>query len=256
MFFSRRLTLLIWIFLLLFLLPNCTIRELAPVTPAPAEQKTPPKLIICIDPGHQLKGNPEKEAVWPGSDVLKDKVSTGTRGVVTKIPEHEINLAVAVLLEKILVADGFQVIMTRDKTAVDISNRERADMANQAGAHLFIRLHCDSSTDPESEGVGILYPTQEREIVPGTYQAGKDMARVLAESLEKDGFKVHNLIPRSDLTGFNWSRVPTVLVEMGFMSNPREDRLLADPAYQARLAGSLAGGIKEAFHLFKPIGQK
>jgi len=46
-----------------------------------------------------------------------------------------------------------------------------------------------------------------------------------------------------DLSGFNWSTVPTVLVECGFLSNPVEDRLLASPHYQDKLATGIADGV-------------
>jgi N-acetylmuramoyl-L-alanine amidase len=51
-------------------------------------------------------------------------------------------------------------------------------------------------------------------------------------------------VERSDLTGFNWADVPVVLVETGFMSNPRESALLRNAAYQRKLAGSLARGAQ------------
>ncbi|MGM9933770.1 MAG: N-acetylmuramoyl-L-alanine amidase, partial [Clostridium sp.] len=46
-----------------------------------------------------------------------------------------------------------------------------------------------------------------------------------------------------DMTGFNWSKVPVILVEMGFMSNPEEDKLLSDEGYQNKLAQGLCNGI-------------
>lgn len=57
------------------------------------------------------------------------------------------------------------------------------------------------------------------------------------------------VIERNDLTGFNWSKVPVVLVEMGFMSNPEEDRLLSDDNYQNKLAEGLCKGIMEALKM-------
>lgn len=60
------------------------------------------------------------------------------------------------------------------------------------------------------------------------------------------GMKNRGIMPRNDMTGFNWSKVPVVLVEMGFMSNPNEDRKLSDDEYQNKLAQGLCNGIVEA----------
>ena len=51
------------------------------------------------------------------------------------------------------------------------------------------------------------------------------------------------IVQRSDLSGFNWSKVPTVLVEMGFMSNRAEDKALTTGSYQQKLAVGLANGV-------------
>jgi N-acetylmuramoyl-L-alanine amidase len=56
------------------------------------------------------------------------------------------------------------------------------------------------------------------------------------------GFPDRGLQERSDYTGFNWSDVPAILVELGFMTNPTEDRLLATPAYEQRAAVGLCRG--------------
>ena len=56
------------------------------------------------------------------------------------------------------------------------------------------------------------------------------------------GFPDRGLNERADFTGFNWSNVPVILVEMGFMTNPTDDRLLATAAYQRRAALGLCRG--------------
>ena len=68
-----------------------------------------------------------------------------------------------------------------------------------------------------------------------------------ALELTKAGFAVYATVERSDLSGFNWSQVPVVLVETGFMSNPDEDVKLSKPAYRAKLMRALANGIEAYF---------
>ena len=71
--------------------------------------------------------------------------------------------------------------------------------------------------------------------------------RIILNSLTSEvGMKNRGLAPHSDMTGFNWSKVPVILVEMGFLSNPDEDRKLSDANYQTKLARALADGIAEA----------
>ena len=79
--------------------PEPTPEPTATPTPTPAEAP----FVIVIDPGHQKKGNSQKEPNGPGSDVMKAKVSSGTKGVSTGIWEYELNLAVSLYLKEELV---------------------------------------------------------------------------------------------------------------------------------------------------------
>jgi N-acetylmuramoyl-L-alanine amidase len=70
---------------------------------------------------------------------------------------------------------------------------------------------------------------------------------ILNNFVSTTGAKNRGISKREDLTGFNWSKVPVVLIEMGFMSNLEEDILLASDEYQNKLAKGLQNGIKEIF---------
>lgn len=106
------------------------------------------KKTIVIDPGHQTKGDTSKEPIGPGATETKDKVTTGATGIVTKQKESELVLKVALMLEKELEKQGYTVIMTRTTNNVNISNSQRAKIANDANADAFIRLHADSYDNP------------------------------------------------------------------------------------------------------------
>ncbi len=98
---------------------------------------------ICIDPGHQRKGNNGKEEIAPGSSITKPKVSSGTSGTATKKDEYVLTLEVGLKLKEKLESEGYNVIMTRETHDVNISNKERSVMTNKAGCSLYISLHAD-----------------------------------------------------------------------------------------------------------------
>jgi N-acetylmuramoyl-L-alanine amidase len=205
-------------------------------------------IVICIDPGHQKRANLKMEPLAPESSEMKYKVSGGTSGVITKIPENQLTLDVAMLLKTELEKLGATVIMTRDKNDVDISNVARAEIANAANADLNIRLHADGSTNSKSHGISMLIPgskyIKDKELLANSRKAGKD---VLEAVIASTGAKSIGLIERTDLTGFNWSKVPSILIEMGFMTNPEEDRKLADNEYRKLIARGMADGVVKYF---------
>lgn len=208
---------------------------------------------ICIDPGHQRKQNLGKEPVAPGSKTYKTKVSSGTSGVVTKKPEYKLNLEVAIQLRDELKKKNYQVFMTRTKHDVNLSNIQRAKYCNDKKADLTIRIHADGSTNQNVQGVSVLYPSgpSTRKVNETSKRASKLMLQeILSATKAKKGYNT-GLVPRSDLTGFNWSKTPVVLVEMGFMSNPSEDRKLSTKSYQKKLVKGMVNGIDQSFRKTK-----
>lgn len=196
-------------------------------------------LVIGVDPGHQARANNEKEAVAPGSDELKKKVSSGTQGVSTRIPEYEVNLQVALLLRDALEAEGATVVMTRETNDVDISNQERAILCNEAGCDLVLRIHCNGSENRSVTGIG-LYVRATGACAEESYAASEAILPAMAEAT---GANAQGIYKRDSYTGLNWSVVPSILVEMGYMSNAEEDEKLCDPEYQALLVEGMVEGI-------------
>ncbi|MCE5254466.1 MAG: N-acetylmuramoyl-L-alanine amidase [Actinomycetia bacterium] len=200
--------------------------------------------VVVIDPGHQADGNPATEPVGPGSSDYKAKVSSGTSGVATGTPESELVLAVALKLRDALLAHGIEVVMTRTTEDGDLSNIERAQIANSAGADLFVRIHADGSDDAATSGIHVLYPASIKGWTDDIAAASKEAAALAQrELIAATGAVDRGLDARSDMTGFNWSDVPVILPEIGFMTNPAEDRLLATTAYQDKIVAGLVRAI-------------
>lgn len=207
----------------------------------PSAQST--GFVVCIDPGHQAKANLDGEPIGPDASETKPQVTGGATGTVTGQPEHELVLAVSLLLAERLEAAGVKVVMTRTTANIDISNSERAALANEAKADLFVRVHADGNTDAGVHGLSTLYPAGNEWVKPIASESKAAATAIHRTALDVTKASDRGVIERSDLSGFNWCTVPTVLLECGFLSNAEEDRLLATGAYRAKLADGIAQGV-------------
>lgn len=206
---------------------------------------------IAIDPGHQSHGNSDTEPVGPGSTVMKTKVSGGTIGVSTGVYEYELTLDIALMLRDALVSKGYNVVLIRQSNDVDISNAERAEIANNAGADIFIRLHADGSDNSSVRGATALCQTRSNPYNSYIY----DKSRVLSECVlgcytQATGIKSRGVVETDDMTGINWSKVPVTLIEMGFMSNASEDINMNDDEFQKLMVEGLVNGIDMYFQTY------
>jgi len=200
--------------------------------------------VVVLDPGHDLRANPVTEPIGPGSATRKIKDGGGTRGVVSGTIEAELNLAVSLRLRTLLQRAGVRVVMTRTRTSgTSVGNVVRARIANEADAALFLRVHADGSPSAAARGTHTLYPALRTGWTDDVYAASRRAAEVMqAELLRALGFPDRGLQERADFTGFNWADVPVIMVELGFMTNPTEDRLLATGAVRQRAAAGLCRG--------------
>ncbi|PGW43997.1 N-acetylmuramoyl-L-alanine amidase [Bacillus thuringiensis] len=202
------------------------------------------KFLVVIDPGHQQKANLNLEPIGPGTTTQKYKVTDGTTGVVTKKREAVLVLEMAFLLKEKLEAKGIQVLMTRISQDVDISNKERATFANNHKANLFLRLHADGSENPNQSGFAVLTPAEGSPYTKEIYAESLQISQTIVNKMrENQQVKVNGIKFRDDLSGFNWSKVPGVLLELGFMSNYEEDKKLSDPQYVNSLLQSVTDSV-------------
>ena len=217
-------------------------------TPTPSGGQAGSGRLVVIDAGHQRKGNNEKEPDGPNSTTLKAKVTSGATGHFTKIPEYELNLIVAKKLQAILLARGYRVIMVRETHDVDLSNSERAEIANKAGADVFIRIHANANDDSSVNGAETLCQTKNNPYNSNLYAQSRKLSEKVLDALCAEcGCKKRRVVETDTMSGINWCKVPVTIVEMGFLSNEKEDRLMATEEYRDKLAKGIADGIDAYF---------
>jgi N-acetylmuramoyl-L-alanine amidase len=200
--------------------------------------------VVVVDPGHDRLANLRTEPIGPGSSTRKILDGGGTHGVVTGIAEPDLTLAISLRLRELLRRAGVRVVMTRTQTTgTSMGNIARARIANRAHAGLFLRVHADGSASSDARGTHTLAPALHAGWTDDVYRASHRAARLVQTELVRSlGFPDRGIQERSDYTGFNWADVPVILVELGFMTNPTEDRELARPAVRERAALGLCRG--------------
>ncbi len=152
-------------------------------------------------------------------------------------------LAVGEDLGRLLRAAGARVVLTRSYarpyrtgSVLRLDNRARAALANKLGATAFVALHADASTDPAQRGTSVFW------LRPNSIALANALrTRLRGLRLGEFEFRVRDLAVTSE------ARVPAVLVELGFVSNPEQERLLATPAFQVRAARAVYAALLDVY---------
>jgi len=185
---------------------------------------------FVLDPGHGTR--------YPDGSEL-NVGAVGPHGV----QERVVTLAVAEDLAALLRSAGARVVLTRSYrrpfrtgTVLRLDNRARAALANKIGATAFVAIHADASTAPQQRGISVFW------LRPNSLRLANAMRRELdGLRIGESEFRVRDLAVTSE------ARVPAVLVEIGFVSNPEQERLLAMPAFQNRVARALYDALAETY---------
>ena len=178
--------------------------------------------VICLDPGHG------------GSD-------PGCVNRALGLNEEDVTLDLCQRLARILRTRGWNVVMTRDDDRdvswAGSSAREelgaRVKIANDLGADVFVSVHCNASVSPAVNGTSVhAYKRSDHVLAQELHPVFVAATGRQDRGIQKDRFYV-----------LAHSKMPAVLVETAFLSNPEEGRLLGSPDYRQRLAEALADGL-------------
>lgn len=177
----------------------------------------------CVDPGHGLSNS--KAGVY----------DTGaTQKVGTEVfAEADIALRYALTLRKLLEDAGTQVFMTRTSSAEAAPVLQRAARAAKAGCKRFVSIHLNSYSDPQANGVTVLYRDDKKD---------KPLAEALQKALvSATGFKDRETSKRTDLAVLKFKPGPAVLIELGFISNDGNRNFLIDGVNRDAVCAAIAG---------------
>lgn len=196
--------------------------------------KKPPRketYVVAVDPGHGGK--------FPGATAPHPD----RPGVI--VHEKDITLKIGLQLKNLLERDGHHVVMTRsdDSNLDDDLNadlRQRAEIANTAGAEVFVSIHCNSAENPQAQGIEVYH-------FPGS-ENGRALASLIHNALITR-FRDHQDrgVKSENFAVLRLTTMPSCLVETEFMTNPHTLRFLIDVTNQHRIAEALRDGIYAYF---------
>ncbi len=199
--------------------------------------------LVVIDPGHQQKADMNPEPIAPWSTLKKPRVSGGAAGVRTGIKESILMLQISKILKEELERKGMRAVLTREREEVNISNKERAMVANSLKADLFLRLHANSSSNPGVTGALALYQQPHPSLIEASKKSKTAAQIILDIYCQRTGMKNLGINEGKDMTGLNWSKVPAVILELGFLSNPEDEVFMVSESGKNAIVKAISEGI-------------
>lgn len=184
--------------------------------------------IIVVDPGHAAKS-------------LQGKVLNSGCKSPSGLKEMDVVIDISEILGEMFLQEGATVYFTRDRQnfwrtaeTQDTDNQSRAEFANSKNADLFLRVHCNWSPDKKKRGVSVLWYKDDSEKI----------AETVYEEIKKSGVIIDG-IRKQYLVGFEFAKVPSILIEYGYLSNKSDGKLLKDKKYLKKVSEAVVRGFKK-----------
>lgn len=203
---------------------------------------------IVLDPGHSAVVAEGEEPLGPDSSEYKAADTSGTSGINTGVQEYELTMNISIQLKKELENRGYTVLMTRESNDIPVSCIKRAETANNVKADAYVRIHANGSENQSAQGAMTICTTPESPYVPELYTASRLLSDcIISKFCEAAGCENEGVWETDSMSGNNWSKVPVTIVEMGYMTNPKEDVLMQTSEYQMKIVQGVANGIDAFF---------
>lgn len=217
--------------------PTVTSTPAPTAVPLAADHPDLTGLTIVIDPGHQETTDNEEELYASWLSATKPRCTSGTTGVVTGTTEYSLTLDYSLIITDYLQQCGANVILTRDSNDVNLSNQERAQIAVDNNADVFLRIHADAAGDSATSGVRVYIPDS------GSYaDSSRTYADRLAELVaEAEGLEVNEVRSTSLYTGLNYANdLRSFQISLGFLSNSDDEAILLNEDNAANVAQAIS----------------
>ncbi len=158
-----------------------------------------------------------------------------------KMLEKDVNLEVAREAQRLFQEAGFRTYMTRQDDTY-ISLQDRAAIANQLNADIFVSIHANAAPRADLKGVETLYYPSENS--PTDFRDNLRLAEVFQEEMVRTlNAASHRINARDRLYVLRETNMPAIITEIGFMSNPEEERLLASSQYRKLAAEGILKAV-------------
>ncbi len=204
-------------------------------------------IVVGLDPDGQVVMDNSTEPIAPGSQETAAKMQERIFGVNSGTMDYQVNGSVVILLKRMLELEGATVILTKTDPEINLSNSQRAlllsDDALGTKCNLVIRLSCAHAETDGIRGVEAMIATK------ASQKQATFAQQVIGVIAQQTGLPLGTVKRVSQDPFLNWCTVPAVTIDMGYLSNALDEKILVDVQYQATIADSIRDAVVDTYGL-------